>query len=163
MADETVSQKEFAELIGVSSRTVFNLREAGLSEHCEVRGNSVRVRIPEGVQWYVRHKEAEAAASGGPTSLQEEELAYARLRTEEKRLEVGRKKAELVAIAAVDAWAAGMMARVASRLDALPLRIAQTVNGKTLKERRRQAEELVGEVRDEIRLGPLDQPQDEAA
>lgn len=163
MAGDLISQREFAELIGVSSRTIFNLRREGLDEYCEVKGNSVRVRIPEGVQWYVRFKEAAAAAREMPTSLEAAELELAQLKTEEKRLEVARKKAELVEVKVVRAWAGDMMARVASRLDALPLRIAQGIHGETLAERRKQAEALVADVREEIRLGPLGEDDEEAA
>lgn len=163
VADDTVSQKEFAELIGVAARTVFNLREAGLSDHCEVRGNSVRVRIPEGIQWYVRHKETEAASRERPSSIEAVELEIARLRLEEKAHDVGKKKGQLIEVAKIEPWVGDMMARIASRLTALPLRIAQTVNAKTLRERRVQAEALVAEVRDEIRLAPLGEESEDVA
>jgi phage terminase Nu1 subunit (DNA packaging protein) len=161
VAEDLITQKEFAELLGVTTRTVFNLREAGLSEHCQVLGRDVRIRMPAGLQWYVRWKEAEAAARETPTSLQSLEEEYAKLRNEEKRLDVDRKKAKLVEMVKVDLWAGDMLARVASRLDALPLRIAQGVNGKTLAERRKQATALVNEVREEVRLGPVGELLDE--
>jgi phage terminase Nu1 subunit (DNA packaging protein) len=162
-ADGLLSQADFAELVGVSSRTVFNLRKQGLDEHCEVKGNVVRVRVPDGVHWYIRHKAAEAADTKAPSSLDEAELELAQLKVEEKRLEVGKKRGELIEVAALEPWVGDMMARMGSRLDALPLRIAQTVNGKTLAARRKQAEDLVGEVREEIRLGPLGGTLEEAA
>jgi phage terminase Nu1 subunit (DNA packaging protein) len=163
VTDDMISQKEFAELIGVSTRTVFNLRKAGLEEHVVMKGRDPFIRMPAGLQWYVRHKQAEAAAQDTPTNIQQLDLEHAQLRNEEKRLDVERKKGKLVELTQVEMWAGEMLARVSSRLDALPLRIAQGVNGKTLAERKKQAAALVAEVRDEIRLGPVDDLSDEDA
>ncbi len=162
-ADDLVSQSDFAELIGVASRTVFNLRKAGLAEFCEVKGNVVRVRVADGIQWYIRYKANEAADLRAPSSIDEAELELAQLKVEEKRLEVGKKRNELIEVAKLEPWAGEMMARVGSRLDALPLRIAQTVNGKTLAARRKQADDLVNEVREEIRMGQLGESMEAAA
>lgn len=155
-AAETVTQKEFAELIGVASRTMLNLRNAGLSEFCEVRGNTVMVRVAEGFQWYVRYREGVAADSPEQKSLAQAELELAVTKAESARLDLERKKARLIEVAKIDPWVADLFARLRARLDALDVRIAQNVTAETLPERRREARALIDEVIEELRGTPLD-------
>jgi phage terminase Nu1 subunit (DNA packaging protein) len=155
MPEVEVTQSEFAELIGVSTRTVFNLRDAGLNDYCVTKGKSVKVRIPSGIQWYVRYKESMAAEKSTPSSLAQAELDYAVARAEGMRADVDRKKAKLIERALIEPWVGDMLSRVRSRLDALPVKIAQGVTAEKERDRRKQAAALVTEVLEELRLGPM--------
>lgn len=155
MADEWIRQNEFGDLIGVTSRTVFNLRKSGLEQYCRTRGNAVEIKVPDGVIWYVAYRERIATEHVSPSSIEEAQRRYETARAEKAEIELARMRGQLVALVHVELWVGELFARARSRLDGLPTLIAQRVNAEGIPERRAQAQLLVDDVLAELQAGSM--------
>lgn len=153
ISEEWISQKEFAQLIGVHLRTMTNLRDAGLEKYCRVGSRRVEVQMPEGFRWYVAYRERIVQDTGKAPAEGSADQRYELARARKAEIELEQLEGTMVKLADVELWAGELFARARSRLDALPTRIATGVTAETVPERRAQAQLLVDEVLAELHPG----------
>lgn len=142
-----VTQQEFAKLIGLTPRAVSNLRDQGLPYRSE--GTRILIQPAEAVRWYVGHKVARAKPSA-PSSLDEARQRFESARAELQELELAGRRGELVTVKDHERLLSDAFARVASKLRALPVRVAASVTGKTMDARKAQAAVVVDEIYREL-------------
>ena len=139
-----VSQKAFAEMLGLSSRQISNLRAKGMPAHA--KGNGHEYPIPDAVQWYVRFKEEAAATEARPADLDEAKLRLETAKAEMAELELAERRRQLVTVERYVAEQADAFARVRARLDVLLVRLGRAVELETPEARRREVQLAHDEV-----------------
>jgi phage terminase Nu1 subunit (DNA packaging protein) len=116
------SQKEFADIVGLSTRQVHNLERDGLPHRAE--GRHKFYPLPAAIHWLRDRAVQRAVDESRPTSLDEVRLRESTARAELAELEVARQRGELVHVSDWEREFAEPLARMRARLLALPGRIA---------------------------------------
>jgi phage terminase Nu1 subunit (DNA packaging protein) len=141
-----LTQKQVAELLGLSSRQVKNLVDAGMPT--ESKGGKIEYDGPACVRWYVEYKQRTERAAGGETKAQIAELEREEreLRVRRLRLELAQEEARLLDAEYVEQQWAAVTQRVRARLLALPTYAAQMVDVRTLPEGQALGERMMTDV-----------------
>jgi terminase small subunit / prophage DNA-packing protein len=147
---ERIGARQYAELIGVSVRTVAHLAK-------EIGAPYTRDgwEMPEAVAWYARRElargKATARTSAGDSDSAETRLRAERAAAELAELKLARERDELMTVEQFDRVLSDAFSRVAARLDNLPVRLAAVCVGvRTKAEALALIEPLVDEARSEL-------------
>lgn len=143
MKRRVVSQQGLAAILGLSSRQVRNLEQAGLPK--EAKGYP----IPAAVRWYVGRKVAEVEARL-PADLDEARLRLDTAKAQLAELTLASRRGELMSVADFDRELGGAFARVSAQLATLPTKAAPLVVGLTAQEVVTVLERVVQEIREEL-------------
>ena len=142
--DRELSQQDFGKLVGLTSRSIANLRERGLP--CHVEGGRVFVPVAEGMKWYLDFKLAQAERRHRPSSMDEAKKRLEAARAELAELELTERRRDLMRTADHEALLSDAFARVASKLRPLADQVARQVTGKTVGTRKLQATRIVDDI-----------------
>lgn len=123
-----VNQKELAQCLGISTRTVRNLKEEGLFQ---LRENCRKYRLEDCVQEYIVYKLN--AETGRRASITKEEVQaeHEEVKKQISLLKLRKLRRELHEAADVEYFLSDMLARFRNRLLALPSKLAIVVAGET--------------------------------
>src|SRR5690606_3285343 len=91
-----VTQRELADILGLTTRQIRNLEAAGLPHRAE--GNRKLYPIPDAVIWYRDRAVESALADAQPTQFEEARAREMIARAEKAELEVARLRGELIHI-----------------------------------------------------------------
>jgi len=156
MMDE-LSQQDFGQLIGLTSRSIANLRERGLP--CRVEGGRVYIPASDGLEWYLGFKLAEAERRHRPAPADEAKQRLEAARAELAELELTERRRDLMRVADHEALLSDAFARVAAQLKPLADRTARQVTGKSWAVRKQQATRVMDDVLDALaRADDVPQP-----
>lgn len=120
-----VTQKELAEILGLSTRQIRNLEAVGLPHRAE--GNRKLYPLPEAVIWH-RERAVESALADAQSSDYEEAKAREMMaRAEKAELEVAKMRGELIHIDDLERLHSTPLAQMRARLLALSGRIVSAL------------------------------------
>lgn len=138
-----VNQKELANVLGISSRRVRQLREDGFFPTVE---NGRGYKLEKCVQEYIEYKVKAEVNMGTSIDKEKEQAEHERLKKEITKLKLRRMKKELHAAADVEMFLSEMLINFKNRLLSIPNKVAIQVMGETDINRiiKLLTEELVG-------------------
>lgn len=117
-----LSQKDLAQVLGLTTRQIRNLEEQGMPARAE--GNRKLYPIPDAVRWYVQRQVDQAAEAAKPDAYEKARARDMEARAEQRELEVMEARGRVVP---VERWATEVrdyLTTMRSRLLALPGLIA---------------------------------------
>jgi phage terminase Nu1 subunit (DNA packaging protein) len=124
-----IEQKELAKRLGLTSRQIHNLVEAGMPRVME--GTKAFYPWPESNHWYLKHKIDAAQAAGKSKTEKNAELADRKLEIEVRRaeLDLGREEGSLVTIDYMEQQLEAMLQRLRAKLLNFPAKWAPALVG----------------------------------
>lgn len=117
-----LSQKELAELLGLTTRQIRNLEAEGMP--CRAEKNRKRYPAREAISWYHDRRVQRAVYEMAPTDFNDAKAREMAARAEKAEIEVRQLRGELIHVDDLEALHARPLAQLRSRLLALPGRIA---------------------------------------
>lgn len=123
---DSITQRDLAELLGISTRQVRNLEAKGLPHHSE---DGKKRYSAASVQWFVRHREEFAASNATPGALDKARTRKAEADAELAELNLAVQRGRLLERPFVEAEFEDVLARLRSRLVNMPARYGGDVVG----------------------------------
>jgi phage terminase Nu1 subunit (DNA packaging protein) len=146
MNEKLVTQKECAELFGLTSRQIHNLVEQGMPRRA--RAGKAMYPWPSSLRWYLQHKDQQAAAKTGKEAPNAD--VFRRKLEAETRLqeiELEKEEGQLVALDYMERQLTGVLSRVRAQLLNMPGKYAPTMVGvRTIAEAQTRIESMVAEA-----------------
>ena len=122
MSSRELSQKEIAQLLGLTTRQIRNLEAEGMPHRAE--GNRKLYPVPGAWRWYHQKELDRAVSEVQPTDYDEARAREMAARAEKAELEVKKMRGELVHVDDLEALYSQPLADLRSQLLALPGRVA---------------------------------------
>lgn len=118
----SLSQKDFAALVGLTTRQVRNLETQGLPHRAEK--NRKYYPMPDAARWYYAREVERAREEARPTDYDDARAREMMARAEKAELEVRKMRGELIHVDDLEVLHSRPLAQLRARLLSLPGRIA---------------------------------------
>lgn len=146
MAEKLITQKECAEMLGLTSRQIHNLVEQGMPRRA--RNGKAMYPWPSSLRWYLQHKSEQVAAKKGEKTPNAD--IFTRKLEAETRLqeiELEKEEGQLVALDYMERQLTETLGRVRAQLLNMPGKYAPTMtNIASIAEAQLRIEGMVAEV-----------------
>ncbi len=144
------SQKEVADLLGISPRQVHNLTDRGMPR--QVHEGKPRYPWPDALKWYITFKVAAEAAKTEPIDFEKARARKMTADAELTEMELARARGETVTVDVFRETVSAIATKVRSQLMAAPGRYSSRMVGlKSLPEAQRMLDQMVRDVLNELK------------